>query len=107
MADLPPEEQVWMKQPPGLEIRGGQSDDIAQLLRQMGVHIPGKEGEELVLRLRKSLYGLVSAGRLFNKFIVAWALRSACGFIQLRTDNVYLYTQRLKLYQMVVYQLSG
>jgi hypothetical protein len=92
MADLPPEEQVWMKQPPGLEIRGGQSDDIAQLLRQMGVHIPGKEGEELVLRLRKSLYGLVSAGRLFNKFIVAWALR--CGFIQLRTDEcIFVYTE--------------
>ena len=84
-ADLPPEEQVWMKQPPGLEVRGGQVDEMAQLLRHMGVEIPGKDGEELVLRLRKSLYGLVSAGRLFNKFVVAWALR--CGFTQLRTDE--------------------
>jgi len=51
----------------------------------MGIKIPGAEGEELALRLRKSLYGLVSAGRLFNKFVVAWALR--CGFRQLHTDE--------------------
>jgi hypothetical protein len=91
-ADLPPEEQVWMRQPPGLEICGGQNDEIAQMLRKMGVHIPGKDGEELVLRLQKSLYGLVSAGRLFNKYIVAWALK--CGFTQLRTDEcLFIYVQ--------------
>jgi hypothetical protein len=58
----------------------------------MGIESPGKEGEELVLRLRKSLYGLVSAGRLFNKFVVAWALK--CGFVQLRTDEcIFVYTE--------------
>ena len=96
MADLPPEEQVWMFQPPGLEVRGGQNDATAQLLRDMGIEIPGAEGEELVLRLRKSLYGLVSAGRLFNKFVVAWALR--CGFRQLRTDECMFVFSKIEIH---------
>ena len=50
------------------------------------------EHQEEIVRLRKSLYGLESAGRLYNKFIVAWALR--CGFIQLRTHEcIYVCTE--------------
>jgi hypothetical protein len=74
-----------MRQPPCFEIRGGQTHELTQIVRSLGVEIPGKDGEELVLRLRKSLYGLVSAGRFFNKYVVAWALK--CGFTHLRTDE--------------------
>ena len=87
MADLPAEEQVWMKQPPGFEVFGGQTDGLAEILISLGVKLPGKDGEELILKLRKSLYGLVAAGRIFNRFVVAWALKN--GFEQLRTDECF------------------
>ena len=85
-----------MQQPPGLEIHGG-DDKIAKILKAIGVKIPDcEEGDELILRLRKSLYGLVAAGRLFNKYVVAWALR--IGFVQLRTvECIFIYEKEIAM----------
>ena len=96
MSDLSLEEQQWMFQPDHLEVKHD-DDAIAVLLKAIGVEIPTcEEGDELILRLRKSLYGLVAAGRLFNKYVVAWALR--IGFMQLRTDEcIFIFDKEVKL----------
>ncbi len=50
-----------------------------------GFTIPGKDGEHLVYKLKKSLYGLKQSGRNWNSVLHSYLISE--GFTQSRADN--------------------
>ena len=66
------DDNILMRQPPGFEQRG-------------------PNGEELVCRLRKSLYGLKQAGREWNSLLNEWLVNSKWKLTRCRSDYCLYY----------------
>ena len=70
------------------------TDDHILMRQPAGFEQYGPNGEELVCRLRKSLYGLKQAGREWNSLLNEWLVTSKWKLTRCRSDYCLYYANR-------------
>jgi hypothetical protein len=70
------------------------TNDHILMKQPAGFEQYGPNGEELVCRLRKSLYGLKEAGRLWNSLLNEWLVTSKWKLTRCRSDYCLYYANR-------------